>query len=116
MSRGKNSSSQIRERRYPLLHLSEVNEETAKGERHQNSQSLLSMALKYVYAVYRHIPNTILKEIASYAFYLVIFQSRFCVKFKDFRRNNLVMGKFVEALILIIRDNTRVLSTKAQLF
>lgn len=78
-------------------------------------QSLLSMALKYIHVVDRHITNMILKEIASHAFNLVIIQSRlFCGI--DFRRNNLGMGKFVEALILISRDNIRVLSTKAQLF
>lgn len=64
------------------------------------------------HVVDRYVPYMILKEIASCAFYLVIFQSRlFCGKLKDIRRNNLSMGKFAKALVLICRDN-RVLSNK----
>lgn len=72
MSKGKNSSSQTRERRYSLLYLSEVNEEKAKGGGGIKTvkQSLLSMALKYIYVVGRHVPNLILEEIASHTFLL----------------------------------------------
>lgn len=114
MSTGKTSSNQTRERRYSLLHLSAVKEESTKvGDRQQNSQAVPSFNGIEVYVCCEQAyTNMILKETASYAFYLVIFQSRlFCVE--DLRKNNLGMGNFVQ--ILISRDN-KVLLTKAQLF
>ena len=83
---------------------------------HQNSQAVPSFngTEVYIYNGYRHIPNMILKDTASGAFYLSSCSQNYFV-LKTLEENS-GMGKLVEALILISRDTTRVLSTKAQLF
>lgn len=59
-----------------------------------------------MYIVDRNVPNMILQEIASSAFYFVYFQWRL-FPVKALRRSSLCMGKFVEVVIMIIRDHIR---------
>lgn len=79
---------------------------TVKSSIKRINQPLISMTLNCIYIVDRNVPNMILQEIASSAFYFVNFQS-WLFPVKALRRSSLCMGKFVEVVILIIRDYIR---------